>query len=511
MSRSAYAVLPPSPDIPELARLFVPAFTAAALYGVAHFERSGRPLLAVVTAATVVFVAFRRVSAGRISVWDMFRIEEMDLEIATLVRRVLVSGAILTVAALVGAVLRGLGRKLRVAPDLVAFLACGAWLFFPRPCPMVVPASRITKVFSPEVHGKDLYFWAYVDSPPSFYGGTNPVSYLLRTREGSASADCLWPCSAGFPGKASPDAARFAVAEHRWWYLLFSSQVALKILDTGTGWTETYFRDRLGGYREQPGKYGWPGNVRVGAKGSWAVISNDRIAGRLESGRRFGVAEVSRSQASWFQHGKLNVLLWRSGTRLSLTSIDMKTGEVARTSLPRADISFSPRRNRLLIAERGQKDGRSLRRLFALDDENRLVLVDNWRYPGDEGLVVWPGSGRPSFVPPIPGPGPSYRDYRLYSCSEVGGHCLAIEEVGSNPTPDRFPVLHELDLATGAYRSVAAFAGSIQWLDDSVVLAEVDLRNDSGFSRARQRIVRFFPRDGRTDTLFSLPNDIQLR
>ncbi len=300
------------------------------------------------------------------------------------------------------------------------------------------------------------------------------------------------------------------MTEHRWWYLLLSSQVTLKILDTGTGKTETYFRDRLDGYREQPGKYGWPDNIHIGPNSSWVLIANEEIGGRLESGNRFSFAEETNSRLGRFQGRRFNVVV-RGGdsaaAKLTLTSVQMKTGKIVRTELPPLAFEFSwPRGDRPLLSERVRKGDQSLRRLFTLDDEGILCRIEAWRDEREGGVIVWPSSGTPRREFPRPIEGLSYRSSGLYSCAEVGGRCLTVEGVGNNPTPDRFPAIHQLDLETGADKPIAAFAGSIQWLEDSVVFAQVDQVVDSGFPRVRQQIVRYFPRDARREILFSAPN-----
>ena len=515
MSPVAYAVLPASPDIPELARVFSPAFAAAAIYGAALFERERRRRLAVFALAAIVLFAFRRVSAGHLFVWENWsRSQELQREMETLVQRVHLTGVILAGATAASAVLRAFRVRLRLAPDLVVLLASGVWLFLPRPWPATLPPSSLRKVFSPELHGEDLYFWAYVEEAATRYHADDSVPHLLRLRAGETSAECLWPNSSGFKGKRESGGPRFVVQEHRWWYLLFGSASAYRIVDAGTGERETIFRDRLSAIRGRSQDFPWPRVVLAGPKKAWVFASVKGIEGRMETGRHFSIAEDSSSQMLWFQNGKLEAYLLESHEqRAALISVDMKTGRVGRSTLPSGRVMSSPSGDRSLVSESVrhddvQKNVRWLRRLFFVDDQNLLELIDGWRQAEETGIVLWPRSGKPRVATPawILGSWP-----RFDACQEIDGHCLAVEPVGNNPSPGRFPELYRVDLEAGKHEPLASFTGAIQWLDDSVVLAEVVLRTDAvGATRARQRIIRYFPKDGRREILLALPNDMPL-
>jgi hypothetical protein len=119
--------------------------------------------------------------------------------------------------------------------------------------------------------------------------------------------------------------------------------------------------------------------------------------------------------------------------------------------------------------------------------------------------LVCPEKGRPRVLPPAEGP--RVRSGPSLICKEIAGQCLAVEP--NDPMNTSFQRhgqrLLQLDLYSGAWKAVAQVSSPLQWLGDSVVFAGAELRPAHGWRGDRWRVVRYWPKDGRSEVLFSLP------
>jgi hypothetical protein len=502
----------PSLDPLQLGRVFVPAFAGASLYGVALFERGAMGRLVVFGATAAVLQANLLVNHMHRFVRDSLPIlAQLETEMALLADRVPVVGAALAVVILLSALLRGRGRPFRVAPDLIALLGCGAALFFPLPCQSRVSASEIASIWSPEISGEDLYLAAKLKKPaprPSDRG----IENLLRPRKGEQALACLWPCKSGFsrtPSDVGDRHPRFVVREQRWWYLLLGSHLAVKVLDARTGDLDTVFRDRLRLYAQRPGRYGWPTVLPLGPGRSWVAQSDREVWGRLASGGRF--RRQQERATPWVQNGKLKVLSGIDEMSVlaapTLTSVDLLTGEESSKQLPlpvRLEM-VSPAGDNAVLSEWRRRASQSLRRLYWLDDRNDLVVLQDWSSPYEVIIVVCPENGKPMVISRGAGPGPRNFSGGSRICRVVEGQCLALERPDGHPDPRNFPRLLQLDLYSGAWKDVALVSGTLQWLGNSVVFAAPELRSARDGTKVLWSVVRYWPKDGRREVLFSLP------